>query len=749
MPVAATDPGAAAASLQALTGDLAEMKAHLLRDLEAQPFVAASTFCSALAADITTPHRLPRLLEIERALTDAGVTDLVTELRDRKPDPSAWPGLFEAAWIASSFDRARLEDPGIAGFNGRTHDGVAREFARLDRERLILAAGRVRRAHAERAIEAMNRHPEQEALVRREAAKKSRHLPVRALLAQAPEVLTALRPCWMASPLQVSQLLDGRRYFDVVLFDEASQVLPEDAIPSLMRAERAVVAGDRHQLPPTVFFMAGDDEDAADSSDAPAEGFESLLDIMGSFLEPWSLDWHYRSRDESLIAFSNRHIYGERLVTFPGPGGPPVLSHVLVEGNMGDAAPVRGAEQTTVPPAAEPSTLPPAPGESSAAEVRRVVELILEHATTRPTESLGVIAMGIPHARRIEEALEPEVRAHPPLQPFFDPARPDRFFVKNLERVQGDERDAIILTVGYGKDRSGKLPYRFGPLLMQGGERRLNVAVTRARKRLTLVSSFSHIDMDPGRSTAKGVELLRLYLEYAAGGGHRFDSAGIPIRKLDPFQASVLSALTSRGLKLEPQWGASKHRIDFAVRHPNDPSRFALAIECDGPEYAASPTARDRDRLRPQILEALGWRHHRIWSLDWFSRREEEIELCLLAYKAALEAASGTLGASGIPDTGAAVSTPTAAPAAGDPSSATPAGRRGPRPAMPRAEDIDDYTPRQIDALLAWIESDGRLRTDDEILDEMTESLGFKRRGSRIEAVVNEAIRKRRTGIKK
>ena len=329
--------------------------------------------------------------------------------------------------------------PNLAGFNGSAHQRFREEFCELDKERLNLSVQRARRAHAEQALGAMNAHPDQEDLIRREAAKRARHIPFRKLLAQTPDVLTALRPCWFASPLSVSELMPAaRRYFDVVLFDEASQVLPEDAVPALLRASTAVVAGDQNQLPPTTFFDVSGDEDEEAESASAVQGFESLLDQMIGLIEkPWSLDWHYRSLDESLIAFSNRHIYGDRLITFPGAGGPPALSHVIVP------------------------FLPDQDGqeESSSAEVRRVVELVLKHATERPTETLGVITMGIKHARRVEAALDHALISRPDLEAFFAENKNERFFVKNLERVQGDERDAIILTVGYGKDRSGKLLY--------------------------------------------------------------------------------------------------------------------------------------------------------------------------------------------------------------------------------------------------------------------------------------------------
>ena len=302
----------------------------------------------------------------------------------------------------------------------------------------------------------------------------------------------------MASPLSVSQLLDGSRCFDFVIFDEASQVLPEDAIPAIMRGLHLVVAGDSWQLPPTTFFASTDDDDfAQDESAVATEGYESLLDATKTFMPSEYLNWHYRSRDEALISFSNHHIYKGRLVTFPGPGGTHVIEHVLVQQPLG----VDGQE------------------ESSSAEVTKVVDLVLEHAENRPKESLGVIAMGMRHAERVQRALDQVLSQRPDLGQFFDPNAEERFFVKNLERVQGDERDAIILTVGYGKDRGGNLPFRFGPLLSVGGQRRLNVAVTRARQRMTLVSSFGHLDMDAAKvRPGTGVELLRDYLEYAASG---------------------------------------------------------------------------------------------------------------------------------------------------------------------------------------------------------------------------------------
>jgi very-short-patch-repair endonuclease len=704
-------------SVEALLTDVTPLTGYVAQgDLLALDFDAFERLVGQLLADTETPPRLPRLLQIERAIERHGVGAIVAELRARKLPPPLWPIVFETAWLASCLDRARAEDPALAGFNGRTHDQFVDEFCHLDRDRLALAAARVRRAHAERAIAAMNAAPEQDAIVRREAAKMTSHLPLRKLVAAAPDVLVALRPCWMASPLSVSQLLPAdRRYFDVVIFDEASQVLPEDAVAAVLRGAHTVVAGDRHQLPPTTFFAGGEDEEE-EAVAGPVAGFESVLDLMTSFLEPWPLEWHYRSLDESLIAFSNRHIYRDSLITFPGCGGPPAVEHVLVPHPTGRD----GFEDSPLP------------------EIQRVVQLVLEHAEQRPTESLGVIALGIKHALRVEAAVDAALRNRADLDPFFDQQLAERFFVKNLERVQGDERDAIILTLGAGKDRADRLDYRqFGPLNQKGGERRLNVAITRARRRLTLVSSFAHTDMDPDRSGEGGVELLRLYLEYVASRGARLGDPGPSPIPLNAFELDVYDTLATKGLTLFPQWGASQYRIDMVAQHPARPGRFVLAIECDGASYHSAYTARDRDRLRQQHLEALGWRFLRIWSTDWFMRRDAEVSRALAAFDAAVAHADRIDAAIEAPPPR---DSPPPGAREGQAAGTASHPGRGPRPPIQPGRRINEYRDRELDALVRWIQSDGCLRTDDEITDEMIETLGFHHRGRRIVSAIREAI---------
>ena len=668
-----------------------------------------AAFTERVVSEASVATRIPRMNEVVSELDALGLLPLVEELRRSGRQASSWTQVFRMAWLSSCLEKAQMSEPALAGFDGRVHDKFSSDFRRLDKERIGVAIARVKRAHAERLVAKMNEFPQQAALIRHEGAKKRQIMPLRKLFEQAPDVLTALHPCWMASPLSVSQLLPPGEHFDLVLFDEASQVLPYDAISALMRAKHAVVAGDRHQLPPTTFFAAAEEDEEEAGSAIGTEGFESLLDVFHAFAPTWPLDWHYRSRDESLIAFSNRHIYQDRLVTFPSSQRDPSVNHVQVPWEPGKD----GQE------------------ESAGAEVEQVVDLILNHAETRPGETLGVITMGIKHMRRVEAKLEAVRRTRPELDAFFSPERKERFFVKNLERVQGDERDAIILSVGSGRNASGEPSYRFGPLLYEGGERRLNVAITRARNTMTIVSSFGHVDMDPKRSSSKGAELLRLYLEYASSGGKLLGQTEHATVAPNAFELDVQEALESRGLKVIPQWGTSSYRIDMVVCHPTEPGRFVLAIECDGATYHSAPTARDRDRLRQQHLEALGWHFCRIWSTDWFTRKDAELQRVLKVYEASRVAPAP----------------PSRRGSAERPALTTvrPLAPRPQKPVIGSGRKIHEFNVSELIAIVRWIKSDGLLRTDDDLIDEAVKNLGFKRRGKRIEDALGEAVRRERT----
>ena len=669
-----------------------------------------------LASSPTAVASLPRLRELEAGFREAGVADVLERAgADIPPERAA--SAVEHAWLSRVLGDLEFDDRRLATFDANVHSRRRDEFIAFDREHRDSTPQRIRRLVAEATVAAMNDHPDQTLLVRREAAKKRKHLSVRQLFGRAPHVLSALRPCWTMSPVLATEMIPAQLdLFDVVVFDEASQIPPAEAIGSLARAPQAVIAGDSRQLPPTSFFGGGADDDGGDDEDAEAltSDIESLLDAAGALLRDKMLQWHYRSRDDRLIAFSNNHIYGGGLTAFPGSLTDPPVEHCPVP-----FRPLPGVSGTR----------------SNPDEVERVVELVIAHARERPRETLGVIAFGLHHANNIENVLlrrlgELDDRS---LDEFFAETNAERFFVKSIERVQGDERDAIILSVGYHKNANGRLAYRFGPLNQEGGERRLNVAVTRARSRLTLVSSFSHHDMEPGRASAKGVELLRKYLEFAASGGENLGADVVDV-PLNPFELSIADGLERRGIPFTPQYGVSGYRIDFACAHPDQPGRKVLAIEADGASYHATPTARDRDRLRQQVLEDKGWRFHRIWSTSWFRDREAELDKAEAAWRDAVKA-----------DIGQPPSEPVAPPVVEPP----PAPSRGPRPDVPRVGEqgitnITDYRDGELAALARWIDSDDLLRTDDQLMDELRSDLGFRRRGKRIEDALGRAIRQAR-----
>ncbi|MCQ3812387.1 MAG: DUF4011 domain-containing protein [Acidimicrobiia bacterium] len=675
----------------------------------------------ALLAEERALFQLPQLHEVQQRLRAAHVGHLLDAVANDELADDELASAFDLCWLSSILREVRLGDRRISGFQGVRQNRYVEEFRQADANHLKINPARVARRVAEHAIATLNQVSDQDQLIRKEANKKTRHLPLRRLFEQAPEALAALRPCWAMSPLDVAQTLPPRPLFDLVVFDEASQVLPCDAIPALLRGGRAMVAGDSRQLPPTSFFDTSGDDDLDEDEESMAD-FESILDVMDTRLTRRPLTWHYRSQDERLIAYSNQEIYHGSLTTFPGADSDKCLDWVLVPHRNGVAT-LKG---------------------SNSDEVLRVVDLMIEHAHQRPNESLGVIAMGLNHANRIEESLrqriEAENSAH--LEEFFKESHEERAFVKNLERVQGDERDAIILSIGYGKNADGRMQYRFGPMNQQGGERRLNVAITRARRRMTLVSSFDYADMDPDRTRSTGANMLRGFLKFAQSGGSELDGADEQT-PLNAFEIDVLDKLTAAGLSVVPQYGCSGYRIDFAICHPTRPGQFALAVEADGAAYHSSPTARDRDRLRQEHLERLGWRFCRIWSTDWFSDPQREVDRVLVAYeKALVEIDKGQVDP--------ADDSPNESPGTSDggisPRPTMPPPPRLPKPPILHYASIDDYSLEELVSIARWIESDGLLRTDSQLFEAIFNELPFNRRGTRIVEAINNAILVDRSG---
>jgi hypothetical protein len=626
----------------ALAHDLAWLGARMATtvaggDLLGTPIVELQDRLAGLARRRDRLAVLPRVVPLIDDLRASGMGALVDDLAARGVAPIDVAPELDFVWWTSLLEEVSVHDSAYGAHDGDFLRRAGSEYIEADHAHLAGSVDRVRAAVGRRLREVLDDHPQQEALVRAEAGKLRRQLPLRELFPRAGQTLTAIRPCWAMSPLVVASNLPAGCWFDLVIFDEASQIPPAQAISAISRATQVVVVGDELQLPPTSFSTAALEQDAAAEAaeDSPFEGPESILDVLSSMLPVRRLTWHYRSLDERLISFANARIYGGALVTFPGTSDETVLRLEVVDGS----APVQPGLEAI---------------ESTRAEVDRVVQLVLAHARTRPSESLGVIALGTTHAARIEEGLRDALTDGVGLGvgDFFEQNRAERFFVKNLERVQGDERDAIILSIGYGKTPHGRVLYRFGSLNLDGGERRLNVAITRSRRRMTVVSSFTAADLDPARLKAPGALMLRDFLLCAAQGGvlpaspaqTSADPLGAPDgdrhavgprTQLDPLVADLAFRLRAEGLVVHTGYGMSAQRLDLAVEDPQRHGRVMVAVETDGLRYAAMSSTRDRDRLRVEQLRRLGWEHVRVWSTDLFRDPARDVARVIAAVRAA------------------------------------------------------------------------------------------------------------------
>ena len=555
-------------------------------------------------------------------LTESSADGSVQLVRDATEDAGQVPGIVNRRLFATWLDAASEQGPELSSFTARDHEALRREFEDLDRQLPLVLREETRATLFEKYPKARASVTGygQLGLLRGELTKRRRQMSVRHLLAAAPQLIQALKPCFLMSPLAVSQYLErtgvasANLQFDTVIFDEASQVLPEDAVPAISRANQTIVVGDRRQLPPTTLFQHRyeheDDDDDGDVETDWFEGRESILDVMvgmvGSSVAEYYLRVHYRSRHDSLIRFSNHYFYDDRLLTFPSPRK--AAAHGVTGVYLPDGRYEAGGSRT------------------NRMEAEKVVELVFELLRTRPkTESIGVVALSRIQADLIETLIDEAREFQPEYEDRFARERLERFFVKNLENVQGDERDHIVLSVGYGPTESGRIYNRFGPINNEGGERRLNVAVSRARRSMTIVHSLKPEDIT---SESRGARLLKRYLEFARSPDTalRQDlSADAASRTESPFEEVVRRALAARGHRVDVQVGVAGYRIDLAIQ-AEDGDGYALGIECDGATYHSAPAARDRDWLRQSVLEGLGWKIHRVWSRAWIQNPERELE---------------------------------------------------------------------------------------------------------------------------
>ena len=514
---------------------------------------------------------------------------------------------FWSAWLAWVV-RSR---PALERFHTMQHEERVAEFRALDRR--VLEENRAALvAKLRDRVQAALREPEAAAalpFLRREMARQRGLSPLRRTVREAGAAVRAIKPCWMMSPLTVAQLIGGDApAFDLVIFDEASQLPPEDAVGAVARGRGLVVVGDPKQLPPTNFFAVQSGMAAAETGEDGEplyDDAESILEeYMGAGIPMSRLRWHYRSAHESLITFSNVSFYDADLHTFPSVETSRdrlgVQLELVAEG-------VYQGQGLNLP------------------EARRVAEAVMAFAREGSGKSLGVGTFSLRQQLAVLDEVERLRREDATCEPFFDRSRDEPFFVKNLENIQGDERDVVFLSVTYGRSPDGRLRMHFGPLNGDNGWRRLNVLATRARERMRVFASMRGDDI-PAASESKGARLLRDFLRYAETGRLESPAAAFAAESESFLERDVASALERRGLRVVPQVGDAGYRIDLGVLDDALPGRFLCGIECDGAAYHASETARDRDRLRQQVLEARGWTIHRVWSTDWFKDREGQIE---------------------------------------------------------------------------------------------------------------------------
>jgi len=556
------------------------------------------------------------------ALDQQGLGTIPALLAAGTVAPAAAIDVFMLAYYESLIRAAFASRQSLAQFDGKTYSQVRELFQAADRRRIDMARLEVAAAHF-RGIPTGTADLGEIGVVQHEIKKRKNHKPIRRLIKEAGRAIQAIKPVFMMSPMSVAQFLDPTStHFDLLVFDEASQVRPEDAIGAIARATQVVVVGDDKQLPPTRFFdvMEGSDIEPEDGVDDFNVGdLDSVLALCKSQrMTERMLRWHYRSRHQSLIAVSNHEFYDDKLFIFPSPlrlSGEGLKFHLVKEGRFD-----RGASAT------------------NRIEARVVAEAVMAHARNRPHVSLGVGAFSVSQRDAILDELELLRRESKDTEEFFATGGPEPFFVKNLENIQGDERDTIFISVGYARDKSGNLAMNFGPLSNKGGERRLNVLISRARATCEVFSSITADDIDLGRATAVGAKAFKTFLHYAQTG--RLDvGVSATVRFETEFERQVAAALRGAGYHVESQVGVAGFFVDLAVVDPEVPSGYVLGIECDGRQYDAARSSRDRDRLRQQVLEDRGWKIHRVWSLDWFHRPNEQLAKLTTAIDAAKAAA--------------------------------------------------------------------------------------------------------------
>jgi len=556
------------------------------------------------------------LLRIEEVIIEAGLSQVLDAVRPTRPPTEDMLAVFAAVVLYKQAESTIQAQPLLSNFGGTRFQAERAEYAANDFGMLTKNRARIQSAIAGRAIEEghggrVTAEMTQRALLNKERTKQRKHFPIRKLVSRAGKAMQDLCPCWLMTPLAVAQHLPpGAIEFDLVVMDEASQLTPEDAFGAIARGKEVFIVGDPAQMPPSNFFQSTTTTESEDDEEAEAATAESILELAETSLPGSSLIWHYRSQHQELIAPANAFSYHHRLIIFPAAV---------------DRHHDRGIKHHYVSNGFFRNQVNPA---EAGAVVGYLVKILRSYVNITPKDrpTIGVLTMNVRHQEAITTLLDQARQGDATVAKIMleeENRSSEPFIVRNLENFQGDQRDIMVISCTYGPEYPGtdKVHQRFRSINGSAGKRRFNVAITRAKQQMVVFTSIRSEQVLIGEGKNEGVTDFHRFLRYCEA-DRRFavpDLGSHTGQSMDsPFEEAVAAFLRAERYTVEPQVGVCGYFIDLGVRHPRDPGRFALGIECDGATYHSSRAARDRDHLREGILRERGWNLHRIWSTDWF-----------------------------------------------------------------------------------------------------------------------------------
>ena len=684
--------------LQSVEADIAKLKPILETtpdggDLGSMLIEELQARTEAMGSDSENLAELPERSRLQRELDGEGLGDLMADLRRRKVDESLVGPEFDLAYWASVLQTMAGEDPAIGRHDGAALHQVAEGFRENDRAFVAAGASRLRYNHAQAWKRGIDSDPIAAGVIKQELLSK--HTSTKRISTQAPELLTTLAPVWMGSPYTVPELFSALPLFDAVVIADAGRLSVADVVPGITRARQVISLGDSRLLGPRPFSIAVD-RFGMDDGKHP----RSVQDRLGEFLPRMRLSNSYRLSPVGLIDLANRHFYDSTISTLP-------------TAHTGEGS---GLEFSYVADGRGPTDIGTGRVESPDAEVKRVVDLVLKHARNRSRESLAVVTLTPHHAQRVATAISRAMKDLPYVAAFFSDSSKEPFVVTDAERVQGMSRDAVIFTLGFGRTVHGRVIHDFGPLSGPDGRRILAATMTRARKRLTMVSSIEAEDFDRSKLNGGAVMLPRLLEEVATGGVHQPGPHG---EIYDPLFNDIADRLLQLGVVAHEHYNG----IDLAVANSTeDEHGMIIAVAGDGPEYASMRSLRQRDRVLPEQLSRRGWKFMRVWSTDAFVDPQTETEKIFEAWRATVE----TMSPQAVLNAARAAS--------------VVVGRTGSRPKLVPGLPMHKYSAEGLDQMIDWIQSDAVVRGDGEIKDLLRTALAQKGSSSRGDSQLQAAV---------